>query len=117
MVSWERWSSAWLVSAPGSQIVLLALCSTVRSWKRSRTVTVETLRTREPGEQWPFNREQLATVLDANARETSTILATPTKKAKPDGADTSTLPVLRKSLSSGSKEALLRSVEELRHMP
>ena len=42
----------------------------------------------------------MGTVRDANAQETSTILAISTKKAKLDGAAPSTPPVLRKSFSS-----------------
>ena len=44
----------------------------------------------------------------------STSLATPTKKAKRDGAAHSTPPVLRKSLSFGSKKRLWRSADEIR---
>ena len=50
----------------------------IRSWKRSRTLTVEKLRVRDPVNNGPrnhrtFSREQLATVHDANSQETSTI--------------------------------------------
>ena len=67
-------------------------------------MTVEKLRVREPVNNGrrnhrTFSRKQLATVHDANAQDTSTILATPTNKAKLDGAAPSTPPVLRKSLS------------------
>ena len=53
-----------------------------------------------------FSLEQLATVLDANAQETSTILPTPSRKAKVNSAAPSTPLVLRKSLSSGRKQTL-----------
>ena len=49
----------------------------IRSWKRSRTMTVERLRMREPVNNGrrnhrTFSRELLATVLDASAQERST---------------------------------------------
>ena len=50
----------------------------------------------------------------ASEQETSTILATPTKKAKLDGAALLTPPVLWKSPSLGSKKALWRSADELK---
>ena len=50
-------------------------------------------------------------IKDVNSRDTSTILATLTKKAKLEGAAPSTPPVLRNSLSFGSKQAMWRSAD------
>ena len=93
----------------------------MRSRKGSRTVTVETLRMRKPvnhgrRKHRTFSREQLPTVLDANAQETSTIGAIASKKAKLDGAALSTRLVLLKSLSFGSTQVVWRSADRLKPM-
>ena len=55
----------------------------------------------------------MATGLVANAQQTSTVLAAPTKKANVHGAAFSTSPILRKCLSFGRKQALWQSADEL----
>ena len=58
----------------------------------------------------------MGTGLGANAQETPTVLACSTKKANVHCAALSTSPVLRKCLSFGGKQALLRFSGELRPM-
>ena len=102
----------WPCAALGAEIALLRATST---WKHSRT-RFEVLRAREPvnnggRNKRTFSCEQLGSVLDASAQETSTSLATFTKKSTRNGAVLATPPV---SLSFGSKQRLWRSADEIR---
>ena len=95
---WTAWTGSAAVAVRGvlgrgflgKVLVCVAVrragCSCVRRpapWKRSRTM-FEALRAREPvnngrRNKGIFSREQVGSVLDASAQETSTGLATPTK--------------------------------------
>ena len=71
----------WPCAALGAEIALLRATST---WKHSRT-RFEVLRAREPVNNGGWNKrifscEQLGSVLDASAQETSTSLATFTNR-------------------------------------